>query len=42
MRIKRINKKIVKTDIKKELKNIYSQVVEDGEINLEKLKALLI
>jgi len=40
MDIKRINK-IVKTDIKEGLKEIYPEVFEDIKINFEKLKALL-
>jgi len=40
MDIKKINK-IVKTDIKEELKKIYPEVFEDNKINFEKLKALL-
>ncbi len=38
MEIKRINK-IVKTDIKEDLKNVFPEVFEDNKINFEKLKA---
>jgi len=40
MEIEKVNK-IVKTDIKEELKKIYPEVFEDNKINFEKLKALL-
>jgi len=40
MDIKKVNK-IVKTDIKEGLKEIYPEVFEDNKINFEKLKALL-
>jgi adenine-specific DNA-methyltransferase len=40
MEIKKVNK-IVKTEIKEELKKIYPEVFEDNKINFEKLKALL-
>ncbi len=40
MELKRINK-IVKTDIKEALKNVFPEVFEDNKINFEKLKALL-
>jgi len=40
MDIKKINK-IVKTDIKEGLKEIYPEVFEDNKVNFEKLKALL-
>ncbi len=40
MEIKRINK-IVKTDIKEDLKNVFPEVFEDNKVNFEKLKSLL-
>lgn len=40
MNIEKINK-IVKTDIKEGLKQIYPEIFEDNKINFEKLKALL-
>ncbi len=40
MDIKKINK-MVKTDIKEDLKNVFPEVFEDNKINFEKLKSLL-
>lgn len=40
MKIKKINK-IVKTDIKEGLKEIYPEIFEDNKINFEKLKSFL-
>lgn len=40
MDIKKINK-MVKTDIKEGLKNVFPEVFEDNKVNFEKLKSLL-